>query len=365
MPAFDFDDAFIRERFEQVATEESLYKAALWNAGAIVNDASLGAMVGSGDGRLFTKKFYLDLGEPAQNELGTAPGGDVTNGPTYPDDSDVLVPTHTLGSAEYQVTKNGPVASWDLKSIQNRFNFMSDPIATVESLLSEYWAKYLDKYAVASLSGVIAENILNDGGDLVVDVSDAAVAPDVTNTIQPDTIIVAEDTAGDAANFRTIVMHSRVYNNLRVQNLIDFIPSSDGHVNFALYQGKVVVVSDQVEVDSAGTYPVYTTYILGDDVLRYGASLSNGTNDNIIGFEQYRDPRVGRGAGLDQIISRVQFALHPMGYTWLDVEVSGSVSAGTGANIYPNLVDMRSAANWNRAASDRKHIPFAAIKSNG
>lgn len=365
MPAFNFDDAFIRERFEQIVTEESIYKSALWNSGAIQIDASLAGMVGSGDGRLFTKRFYRDLPDPAQNELGAAPGGDIAVGPTYPDDSDVLVPTHSLIDAELNVTKNGPVASWDLKTIARRFNFMSDPIGVVESLLGEYWAKYLDKYAVATLTGLIAENVLNDGSDSVLDISDGTVAPDPTNTLQPDTIILAEDKVGDAADFNTLVMHSRVYNNLRIQNLIDFIPSSDGQVNFALYQGKIIVVSDQVAVDTSGAFPVYTTYLLGTGVLMYGSNLSNGQDEAIIGFEQWRDPRQGRGAGQDQIITRTQFALHPMGYSWLDVEVTGSRSAAADDPIYPNLVNLRSAANWDRRASSNKHINWVAILSNG
>ena len=363
MPSFNFNSAFIRTTYEQVATEGSLYKTALWNSGVITNDSSLAASVGAGDGRLFTKRFYRDLPDPDDS---------ATNGPTYPDDSDNLVPTHNLPDAEFKVTKNGPVASWDLKAIARRFNFMSDPMGVVSSLLGEYWGKYYDKYAIASMTGILADNADNDGGDMIVDISDAASAPDPTNTIQNDTVIAAEATAGDAANFRTIVLHSRVYNNLRIQNLIDFIPSARGEVDFALYQGKIVIVSDQVPVDLGGANPVYTTYVLGVDVYRYGASLSTGEDESIIGFEQWRDPRQGLGAGQDQIISRVQFGLHPVGFDWLDVTVTGSRSVGANPPgdvndqpIYPNLADLRLAANWDRIASDRKHIQIAAILSNG
>ena len=175
---------------------------------------------------------------------------------------------------------------------------------------------------------------------------------------------MAEATAGDAADFQTLVMHSVVYNNLRIQNLIDFIPASDGKVNFALYQGKVVIVSDQVPVDTTGAFPVYTTYILGNDVFKFGATLSNGSDDAIIGFEQWRDPRMGLGSGLNQIISRSQFALHPVGFSWLDTAVTGSVSSSN-APIYPNLSDLANDVNWDRKASSRKYIKFAVINSNG
>ena len=368
MPAFNFDDAFVRERFEQIMTEESVYKSALWNSGAIAIDTSLAAMVGSGDGRIFTKRFYRDLGEPAQSETGDggSPEGvfDQTNGPEYPDDSNTPVTTYSLADAELSVTKSGPLASWDIQTIQRRFNFMTDPMGVVETMLSEYWAKYLDKHAVAIMTGLINQNIATDGSDSVLDIGNVANAPDVTNTIQPDTIITAEDLIGDAANFNTIVMHSRVYNNLRIQNLIDFIPSSDGRVNFSLYQGKIVMVSDQVEVDRSGANPVYTTYMMGEAVLAYGSSLAQGPNEAIIGFERWRDPRMGRGAGLDQIISRAQYALHPMGYSWLDAAVTGSKSVGA-TPIYPNLVNMRDVTNWERKAASNKLVGWVAIRSNG
>ena len=100
MPAFDFDDAFLRDQYEQTATESSLYKSALWNSGVITQDSSLSNMVGAGDGRLFTKRFYRDLPEPDDS---------LAFGPVYPDDSQDLVPTGTLNDAEYKITKNGPL----------------------------------------------------------------------------------------------------------------------------------------------------------------------------------------------------------------------------------------------------------------
>ena len=354
MPAFLFTDSIIREIRSRTEQEQSLYKSALWNSGAVVNDPDLASKVEANDGRLFTKNFYHDLPEPDDS---------VANGPTYPDDSQVLVPTHTLTKAEYQVVKNGPVASWDIMSIQKRFDFMRDPIAVVTGLLNEYWAKYLDKSAIAQMTGLLSDSVANHGSDLLIDISDGA-PPGPANTIQNNTIILAEDTAGDAADFGTLVMHSKVHNNLRIQNLIDFIPSSDGQVNFSLYQGKIILVSDQVPVDNVTFpgFPIYTTYLLGSGVFNYGSGLG----DDIIGFEQYRDPRLGLGAGLDQIISRQQFALHPMGYNWTDNTVTGSASVGPGTPpIYPNMADQALEVNWTRAASDRKYIKVAAIYSHG
>lgn len=351
MPAFSFDDAIVREIRDRTAQEAPLYKSALWSSGAITNDTSLAAKVTANDGRLFTSNFYRDLPDP----------DDGANGPTYPDDSADLVPTGTIGKSEYQVLKNGPVMSFDMMSIMRRFDFMQDPIGVISGMINQFWARYLDMTAVAQITGLIADSVANHGGDVLVNIGNATQAPDATNTIQNDTIIEAEATAGDAADFSTLVMHSRVYNNLRIQNLIDFIPSSDGKVNFSLYQGKVIIVSDKVPVATGGANPVYTTYLLGTDVFRYGSGLGAG----IIGFENWRDPRTGKGAGQDQIISRIQFALHPMGYSWTDTTVTGSRSDGDDKAIYANLADQRLAVNWDRVAFDRKHLSFAAIQSNG
>ena len=351
--AFEFDNAVVRDIKDQMAAESSVYKSALWNAGVINSDPDLANKVGANDGRLFTTHFYRELADPTDVEAGA--------GPVYPDDSDTAIATVPLDNAEYQVVKNGPIVSFDQKSVVKRFNFLADPVGVVVGMLNEYWAKYYDKYAVNTFIGIIQDNETNDASDCLLDIGDAAAVPGATNTMQPSTVILAEALKGDAANFSVIVMHSKVYNNLRIQNLIDTIPSSDGKVNFQVYQNKFVIVSDNVEVNTAGANNIYTSYLMGSDVMRFGSNLGS----DIIGFETHRSPTVGKGSGKDQIISRTQFALHPVGYSWLDASVTGSVAQTSGANLYPNWTDLKNVLNWNRVAASHKHIPWVAIRTNG
>lgn len=352
MASWDFDDSILHNEWSRGEIEASIYKSALFNAGVITVDADLAEKVGMNTGRVFTTHFYRELPDP-NDDANTA-------GPVYPDDSDVDVPVVAMNSAEFTVTKNGPVVAFSKKSIIDRFNYLDDPLSGFTSQLQGYWSKYYDQYAIRTMSGVIADNVANDASDLLHDISNAAAAPDTTNTVQPQTVIDAESLKGDAGDFNVLVVHSKIFHSMRKQNLIDTIPASDGRVQFNLYQGKLLVVSDQVEVDMAGAYPVYTSYLCGSDCFRYGSNLAG-----VIALETYRDPKSGRGAGEDIVISRTQFALHPMGFSWLDTVVSGSASAGLAAPIYPNWSDLMDATNWDRSAATAKHIPWVAIRSNG
>ena len=155
-----------------------------------------------------------------------------------------------------------------------------------------------------------------------------------------------------------MIVHSKVAAQLRKQNLIDTIPSSDGKTVFQFYQNLRLLVSDNVPIDATGAFPVATTYILGNGVIGYGQNLGN-----IIPSELWRDPRIALGAGETQLITRQQFALHPWGFNWDDTVVSGSLSVD-GDNLYPNLADQANALNWTRIVTDRKQVRIAAIYSN-
>ena len=147
---------------------------------------------------------------------------------------------------------------------------------------------------------------------------------------------------------------------MRKQNLIDTIPAARGEVAINFYQGKRIVVSDNVEVNTSGAFPVFTSYLMSPNSIAFGSNMAG-----VIGLEQYRDPRAGLGAGQDWIISRTQWSMHPPGFDWLDASITGSRSVGNNDPIYPNWADYSNAANWDRKASSHKHIPWVAIRSNG
>jgi len=163
-------------------------------------------------------------------------------------------------------------------------------------------------------------------------------------------ILEAKQTMGDrASGLRIIIMHSRVYTNLQAQNLITFVPNSQGVIEFPTYLGYRVVVTDNVPVaDAGGGNLHYTSYLCGEGILGWGESPPAKP----VAVE--RDEMQGNGSGIETLITRRQYALHPYGFHW----TGSSVAAD-----FPSDPELATAGNWDRVFPERKQIAFAAIKT--
>ena len=98
--------------------------------------------------------------------------------------------------------------------------------------------------------------------------------------------------------------------------------------------------------DDAATY---TSYLFGPGLLGYGE------RNPVVPFEVEREGLQGNGAGVEIIIERKSWVLHPFGTQFL----SATLTDGNAT-----LAQLRLAANWDRVV-DRKNIPFAALVTNG
>ncbi len=206
----------------------------------------------------------------------------------------------------------------------------------VSNRVSTYWANQLEKMMISSITGVVADNEANDGGDMVFD----AAGP-----ISAEAVIDAAATMGDADDrLAAIVMHSRVYAQLAKLNLIDFIPDSDGKVRFPSYLGYNVIRDDDCW-NQAGTYH---TYLLARDAFAWG----EGTPRTPV--EVDRNPRGGDGGGIEELWTRREFCMHPYGFAW-----TSSVMAAPS----PTNAELENPDNWDRIAQERKQIGIAVLKS--
>ena len=101
------------------------------------------------------------------------------------------------------------------------------------------------------------------------------------------TFIDAAHKLGDAESKLTAVMvHSLVFATMRKQNLIEFIPNSEGVYNIPTYLGKRVIVDDSMPVTSG----VYTTYLFGEGAIGYGegeAPVPTETDRDSLAGEEY------------------------------------------------------------------------------
>lgn len=228
---------------------------------------------------------------------------------------------------------------------------LQDPSGAITGRIGQFWATTNERRLIQSMVGVLADNVANDSGDMVVDIAtDAVGAPVAAELISADAIIDAEQTSGDhQAGFGVIAMHSVPYSRLRKQQLIDFVRDADNNTLFATYGGKRVVVDDSLPAVSGSNRITYTSIIFGVGSVAMGEGRVENPS------EMDRLASAGNGAGQTVIHSRRADIIHPLGFSFTSASVAGQSAT---------LAELATATNWNRVW-ERKNVPFAFLKTNG
>ncbi|MFA9376236.1 MAG: major capsid protein [Lachnotalea sp.] len=301
-------DVIVPEVFNPYVIQRTSELSALSQAGIISNSTELDSLASAG-GKLINMPYWNDL--TGEDEVLS--------------DNVALTPEKiTAGQDVAALFMRGK--AWSTNDLAKALSG-SDPMAAIGDLVATYWARRRQALLFSMLKGSFASTSMSD---LVLDVSALA---DGLNTLTGNSFIDALTLLGDAAGKITAVgMHSGSYAGLQKQNLIEFIPDSQGVVNIPTYMGKRVIVDDGCPV----TTGVYTTYLFGEGAI----GLGNGTAP--VPTETDRDSL----AGDDILINRQHFVLHPRGIKFNNASVVGQS---------PTNVETEAAANWTRVY-EKKNI---------
>lgn len=305
-------------------------------SGIVVNDARVQAKVAG------TKGFETTL--PFWN----APSGGEAD--TVSDDASVKSTPRkvTQGSQTARImTRALPFAAMDIA------DYASDS-AAIEYAASNFarlWVSDEELALIASLKGVLADNVANDASDMLFNKSITTGTIATANKMSGNLLIDARRQMGDLGSSLTfIVMHSDVVNNLRQLEGNAFVPASTTNIGFDTYFGYRIVETDNVGVDTTvASYPVYTSYLCAPGIFGYGSQAVDGALVSV------RDELAGNGSGQETILSRRRYALHPLGMTNKTAPTNGISQANS---------ELSAAATWDRVML-RKMIPLVAIKTNG
>lgn len=222
----------------------------------------------------------------------------------------------------------------------------ADPMAVIADRVAFYWTRRLQAAFIATWNGVIADNVANDSGDYVNNISGGGFVDGVTN-FSAEAFLDASLTMGDSMQDLTaVIAHSVVYNRMQKNNLIDFIPDADGRVVIPTFLGREVIVDDGVP----RTGNIYDTWLFG------GGSTRLGVGTPKVPTEVERKAGGGNGGGQEVLYSRVEWCIHPVGHAFV-----GSPPNGGPANTGTAGADLDEAASWNRVYSERKQIKFARL----
>ena len=232
-----------------------------------------------------------------------------------------------------------------------------DFMAEIARQVAGYWDDIDQITILKTLEGIfgVTANSFSTGHTL--DITGAA-----TKTVGATTLNDAVQQAAGANKdiFKVAIMHSVVATNLENLQILEYWKETDANgvqkpTGLASWNGRTVLIDDDVPVDTSGTNPKYTTYLLGEGAFDYcdcGAKVPS---------EVYRDPTtVG---GKDMLITRQRKIFAPKGFSF--VQPSTAIVSPTDANL-------ATAARWTVVKDtagtgyfDSKAIPFARIISEG
>jgi len=314
MAKIQIQDIFQAELWTTSLINEAPVLKNILNSGIIRTNSELQSVVNSMSAGSKFELPYVD--EPDYTE------------PNVMDDSDTDIPTDKV-SWDNQFAVLGLYSkAYAYANIVNQIAREKDPAKVLRNILGNYWGRDLQQRMVAALSG-IAEKA---GSALTLDVSDDSTdKPDVI--LNAGIVIDGASLLGDYQDkFKFMFVHSKVYADLKKQNLIETIqPTEVGAEPIQMYGNYRVVVNDLLPVIQGTNKKKYTTILAQSGIFAYADKTLGG---DMPVLEAYRNPLKGKGAGSTVLISRKGFVLHPVGWSYVKSGMS------------PVLSDLKNKANW-------------------
>jgi hypothetical protein len=225
-----------------------------------------------------------------------------------------------------------------------------NPYEAILQRISGLWAKALEDLAIYSVRGCMLDNVDGDSSDLVHDIS-IADGDNATDDNKISSTATIESVMKQGDEFQSIVavaMHSMVYKTLVDNDLIDYKADSEGRLVIPYYMGLRLIVSDNMYRVASTTGYKYHSYFFKAGALGWGSYA--GPYKEV---EIWRNPL--KGGGVDVLITRRQFAIHPLGFSW---------EASETTEISPTDAVLYAETSWDRPFA-AKNTGVVALITNG
>ena len=344
-PTTQVSDIIVPQLFTPYIQQYTTVKSALIASGAVVPNEFLNNFL-DGGGLTVHMPSFRDLDDDPEN-ISTDDPDDFFKRP-FPNPGTNSTPYKIRTSQEIAVrlSRNQSWGSSDLTAAL----MGADPLDAVQNLVGNYWIRREQDLFISVMKGIFANNATATDAyhvqnDMTVSIAGSAFADGVTN-FGASTFIDATLTMGDAMDSLALVMmHSVVYARAQKNNLIDFIPDSQGQINIPTFLGRRVIIDDRMP--AAGG--VYETWLFGQGAVQRGQGLPK------VPTETHRYPNAGNGGGMEVLHSRLEWAMHPVGHAYVGTPpVGGPSNAATTGTL-------AAATSWQRAFSERKQIKIARL----
>ena len=277
----------------------------------------------AGDGDITSIPFWKDLATTNEN-IGS-------------DDPLVLATPEKIGTGKMQARRVHVNNAWQTANLVSAVLGSEDPMRQIQSRTSAYWNDRFAQRVMATTIGVYNANVANNASDMVFQsaIEDGDNATDA-NKFNFEGFVDAVATMGESDDkLAAIGVHPLTLARMRKENNIEFIQDSETGLMIPFYNGKRVIVDKKMPVLAGGTSgSKYITVLYGAGAIGYGEALAPKA------VEMDSNPLAGNGSGIETLVERKQWIIHPAGHKWTDTTVA--------ADAGPTVAECQLAVNWER-----------------
>ena len=335
MPVIQLADVFTPLTFNRRAQEAQTRKNIFLNSGVAAPDPVIAQQLSGGANIVELPQFNaITAGEPNYSN----------------DDPTVFSTPAKIGKQKQKARSASRNKSWSAMDLSRDLTD-ADPMGAITDRAGFYWATDDEKRLIQSALGVLADNVANDGSDMLKSVATDAVGAVVdAERISSTNIVLAAQTLGDhKQNLSVLALHSVQHARLQIQGLlVDNFDPATGRLDYQTFLGHRVIVDDSMPAVAGANRITYTAILFAAGAFGYA------TGNVMTPSELERIPGSGNGGGQTVLHNRVNTCFHANGFEFL----SGSV-----AGVSPTYAELALAANWNRVVA-RKNVPIAFLKVN-
>ena len=328
-------DIIIPTEFEKYAIERTAELSAFGECG-IVESAPEFDTLAAGGGREVKMPFWKDLTATRQLLSDAAP-----------------LAVNKITSDQDIARIHNDAQVWSVNHLAKVISG-DDPMGAIVDLVGGYWARTDEGLIVSCLKGMFGAASM--AGNLLSIKSETIAGQSAATRLNGATFVDATQKLGDRGDRLTaIAVHSATEAALRKLDLIDFLPDSEGKMTIKTFQGRRVIVDDNLPL-RAGTTDgqVYTSFLFGPGAFARGtAPLDGAPLQEGFGTEGVEIARLPLDSDT-VLINRRRYILHPRGVKFTSASVAGDS---------PTNAELENQANWVRVW-ENKNVRIVAIEHN-
>ncbi|WP_420013929.1 major capsid protein [Tateyamaria sp.] len=322
--------------YQDLAPVNSPEKTDFYASGVVVRDAFFDRLAAS-DGKISELPFWNDLDE--------------TQEPNYSSDDPTESATPQKVAQGEQIARKAFVnQGYSAMDLARELAMGDDALQHVRNRFGTYWMRQHQRRLIAAIQGVHADNAANDSGDMTLDIASESVAGQAAGTRwSNDAFVNATYTMGDMVDGITAIgMHSKVAQQVTLQNGAEDVRDSEGNLLYRAYMGRRIIVDDTLPAVAGSTDGVkYLSVLFGPGAWCWGEAAPT------VPVEMDREPRSGNGGGQEELWERKTWLLHPAGF-----QQTGTPSGDSFTNA-----ELQAATSWDRVV-ERKNVPMAFLWTN-